>query len=316
MRTQLIDNLFIADLESGHPEGTGAAIVHACKTPCHQNALRYEGSLPSTDPNYLFFEGDLDLFLNIIDPKEPLFKIEVFDKALEFIDKHIKNREVIIHCNQGLSRAPALAMLFLFRDKSFDEAMNSMRDMFPQFAPNTGIQTFLREHWDHFKPANKVVKLHLGCGDIYLEGYVNVDMHESAKIKIDLKHDLGSPLPYPDNSVDLIQAYHLFEHLKFSSIEAIIKDWYRVMKSGARIIMEMPDFDETLKYVLANPNDNAAIASIYGSQEHEGQYHHWGWNKTRLKLLLEGVGFKDIQFPEPKDYHTQLEPCMRVEAVK
>lgn len=160
------------------------------------------------------------------------------------------------------------------------------------------------------------MKLHLGCGSIKLEGYVNIDMVEEKPGIVDRVFDLSKPLDYPDNSVEEIQAYHLFEHLPFSCIEAVIKSWHRVMKPGAKIMMEMPDFDESVKWYMENPNDNTALASIYGSQQHPGQFHHWGWNKTRLKFLLEGVGFKDVVFPEPQDYHSNLEPCLRVEAIK
>ena len=29
------------------------AVIHACKSPCHQRALGYRGSLPKNHPNYL-----------------------------------------------------------------------------------------------------------------------------------------------------------------------------------------------------------------------------------------------------------------------
>lgn len=160
------------------------------------------------------------------------------------------------------------------------------------------------------------MKLHLGCGPDYKEGYVNIDLDEFPNCKVDRKFNLEEPLDYPDNSVEEISAYHLFEHLRFSKIEAVINSWYRVLAPGGKLIMEMPDFDQVLEKAVQNPNDNVALASIFGSQDREGQYHHWGWNKTRLKFMLEGVGFKDVTFPPPQDYHKDLEPCLRVEATK
>ena len=162
------------------------------------------------------------------------------------------------------------------------------------------------------------MKLHLGCGHIKLDDYINIDVYEDPKYPgdVDRIFDLNQPLDYPDNSVELIQAYHLFEHLKFVNTEVIVKSWFRVLQPDGKLIMEMPDFDEVVKWYIENPNDNSVIASIYGSQEHVGQFHHWGWNKTRLKALLEGLGFKQVTFPDPQDYHAQLEPCLRVEAIK
>ncbi len=48
--------------------GTDWAIIHACKSPCHQGAVGYIGNLDRTHPNYLVLESGSDLFLNMIDP--------------------------------------------------------------------------------------------------------------------------------------------------------------------------------------------------------------------------------------------------------
>lgn len=159
-------------------------------------------------------------------------------------------------------------------------------------------------------------KLHLGCGDVRLPGYANIDMHESKAV--DLKLDLSYPLPdyILPGSVSEILGYHLFEHLPFCRIEQVVTSWFRALRPGGKLILEMPDFDATVRRYLNSPNDNVILANIFGSQEHEGQFHHWGWNKIRLKFLFEGVGFKDVIFKEPTDYHAKLEPCLRCEATK
>ena len=90
------------------------AVVHACKSPCHQREVGYKGKLANTHPNYLVLEKDSDLFLNIIDPPVPLFMPLLFSAFLEFANKHWgQGKNLLIHCNQGESRAPSLAMLFL-----------------------------------------------------------------------------------------------------------------------------------------------------------------------------------------------------------
>jgi len=89
------------------------AVVHACKSPCHQKVLGYRGSLSRNHPNYLVYENGNHLFLNMIDPSEPLFMPPLFSASLDFIDKHISKCSVLIHCNLGLSRSPSIALLFL-----------------------------------------------------------------------------------------------------------------------------------------------------------------------------------------------------------
>ena len=90
------------------------AVVHACKSPCHQHSVGYRGKLANTHPNYLGLEKENDLFLNIIDPAVPLFMPPLFTAFLEFSNKHWRQgKKLLIHCNQGESRAPSLALLFV-----------------------------------------------------------------------------------------------------------------------------------------------------------------------------------------------------------
>mgnify|MGYP001240822164 CR=1 FL=1 len=56
----------------------------------------------------------------------------------------------------------------------------------------------------------KDVRLHLGCGFRHFDGYVNVDLWitEATDVICDI-----SSLPWPDNSVSIIESYHVIEHI-------------------------------------------------------------------------------------------------------
>src|SRR5262245_26879778 len=66
-----------------------AGIVHACKYPCHAHAVGYgydsKVQLLKTHPEYLSATQPGNLYLNIIDPPVPLFQVEVFHRALDYI---------------------------------------------------------------------------------------------------------------------------------------------------------------------------------------------------------------------------------------
>ena len=130
-------------------------VVHACKSPCHQQAVGYRGNLRSTHPNYLVLEDDRDLYLNIIDPPRPLFMPSLFTSFLEFAGRHWDaGSKILIHCNKGESRAPSLAMLFLSKhihaisDDTFDSARTGFRTIYPSYQPGRGIQIYLRQNWN------------------------------------------------------------------------------------------------------------------------------------------------------------------------
>jgi hypothetical protein len=144
----------------------GLAVVHACKT-CHARRVGYKGSLKSDHPNYLWDEvtsgkkdSGGDLFLNLIDPPVPLFKLESFKKFLDWATpRYEKGDTILIHCNQGESRAPSLALLLVAKlglnsSGSYQAALNEFKGkpsepgVFPNYKPGKGIETFLTEHWN------------------------------------------------------------------------------------------------------------------------------------------------------------------------
>jgi SAM-dependent methyltransferase len=82
-------------------------------------------------------------------------------------------------------------------------------------------------------------KLNLGAGEFKKDGYVNVDWQDITKP--DIKHDLNIyPYPFEDNSFDLIEAYHVLEHLDkpFDTM----KELHRILKPGGSLIIKVPHF--------------------------------------------------------------------------
>lgn len=130
------------------------AVVHACKSPCHQRAVGYKGKLPNTHPNYLVLEQENDLYLNIIDPPVPLFMPPLFSNFMNFANKHWnESRTLLIHCNQGESRAPSLALLFLAKglsvinNDSYGSARAEFEKIYPMYNPGKGIETYFTKNW-------------------------------------------------------------------------------------------------------------------------------------------------------------------------
>lgn len=126
------------------------SIIHACKT-CHQAAVGYRYSLPKDHPEYLVLETPYDLYLNIIDPPKPLFWVESFRWALDFLQRHPEN--VLLHCNQGYSRAPSIALCHLARQyaipmESYAAARKAYSVLDPLYQPGEGIALYLEKFWN------------------------------------------------------------------------------------------------------------------------------------------------------------------------
>ena len=98
------------------------AIVHATQT-IHYEIMgwnRKTNKPDKDDPNYIIFQQDNRLFLNWVDGGAHLYNPsgpETFIKILDFIDNWIEKKQIFIHCDQGMSRAPTLALLYLAKRK-------------------------------------------------------------------------------------------------------------------------------------------------------------------------------------------------------
>ena len=85
------------------------------------------------------------------------------------------------------------------------------------------------------------MKLNLGCGKKYIDGWVNVDFYDDSKC--DVKHDLEKfPWPWEDGSVSEIEIIHTLEHLgaDWKVYIKILQEMYRISEDDATINVHVP----------------------------------------------------------------------------
>lgn len=133
-------------------------IVHVCKEPYHRQALRYSGrGAPKNHPEYLVAKRDRRLILNLIDAGSPKYMSkEIIDKALEFNEESLSNdQKVLVHCNQGRSRSPGIAILYLAQkgeisSESFQQTRNELKEIYPRYSLAGGMRGFLEKNWEMY----------------------------------------------------------------------------------------------------------------------------------------------------------------------
>ena len=99
-----------------------------------------------------------------------------------------------------------------------------------------------------------MIKLNLGCGDKILANYINVDVaSERVGKKPDVISDIRK-LTFGDNYADEILSVHVIEHFWRWEVLGILKEWFRVLKPGGKIIIECPNLESACQEFLKNPD--------------------------------------------------------------
>ncbi len=150
-------NLFIGGIDDINDIDPKWAIVHATQT-IHYKIFGWDRKFNKPDKehsNYIYYEKDNCLSLNWVDGDAFLYKwsgVETFTNILNFIDKWIKTTNVLVHCDQGQSRAPTIGMLYLAKrskkipDASFEDARDEFIKLYPVYSPG-GIGKYVEEKW-------------------------------------------------------------------------------------------------------------------------------------------------------------------------
>ena len=98
-----------------------------------------------------------------------------------------------------------------------------------------------------------MMKVNLGCGPWKLDGWINVDFEPS--YHPDLLHDLRNPLPWGNETVDLIHMEHFFEHIRQEDGQKLLKECFRVLRWGGVIRINGPDLRKISKLYLSRRYD-------------------------------------------------------------
>jgi len=139
----------------------------------------------------------------------------------------------------------------------------------------------------YLRPQNKGIKLHLGAGDYWMDGFLNID--HGIYGATDMIFDMREKLPFQDRVVEEIQAHDVIEHFNKYELDVMLQDWYRLLIDGGRVEVTTPDFEEVSKI----ENDEDRLKQLYGLEDNPG--HKWMFTIISLLELFEKYNFKNIQ---------------------
>lgn len=169
---EIYPNIFIGNEQDYYliQRESNWAILHCCKNPFHCQSVGYRGNLSPAHPDYALKRCGNEMALNLVDMDRFSenylgFNRNMFATAFSFLDEYrLQGHKVLIHCNQGESRAPTIGLLYVarlgaFDYTDFDTSVKRLREMYPMYIPKRNIFLTVKSLWRDFvqNPAEKGV---------------------------------------------------------------------------------------------------------------------------------------------------------------
>lgn len=176
----------------------------------------------------------------------------------------------------------------------------------------------------HKRFNKKYPKVQLGGGKHTLQGFLNVDIMPPA----DLICDIREGIPLRDKSTKFIFTEHFLEHIDYpSSVKKVIRECYRILEPGGKIIIGVPDGELAMKSYIKRDNRffDKMLATWYKKRNCLGDFntyidlvnyifrdqdddtefnpHLWTFDFEKLKSLLNDGGFKKV---EPWEFDNKI----------
>ena len=191
----------------------------------------------------------------------------------------------------------------LLNDAGFDEVR------FISHPNSEARDVFVEAYRGDSKVAEEKVKLNLGSFTVtYGHGWINCDIRADIKPVVEAKGhifeycDVTKPLRWGDNTVDVIVAHHLIEHLDRREGDLMLRECLRVLKPGGVIRLGTPDLEMFIRML---PQFKVAYQKEYEVQHSEDDAdaffrlafmgHKTIYTYESLRKKMDTIGFTDIK---------------------
>jgi len=200
--------------------------------------------------------------------------------------------------------------------------------------------------------ANQSKRLHLGCFDMPLRGWINTDItphiwvakvpalaallwrmgqigderyeqHRRGVFRSIRYMNVAKRFPYPDNFFGAVFSSHMLEHLYPGDARHCLSEILRTLQPGGVSRTVVPDLNIFVScYDVKEPD--VFLKKLFEPSDREKNSHHWLYNANSLMALLRQVGFRRVyrcdyrqgQCPDLNVLDNRPEISLYVEAIK
>jgi predicted SAM-dependent methyltransferase len=167
------------------------------------------------------------------------------------------------------------------------------------------------------------MKLEIGNQGKRIEGFYNLDVIPGENV--DYVVNAAGELPFEDNSIEIIYASHILEHIPWYQVEDTLKEWFRILKINGCLEIWVPDGYKICKAIVDIEEGNMieikdnwrkfnqefniykwASGRLFTYGDEKGEINHPNWHRSLftykyLKELFIIVGLKNIEKMEEKN---------------
>lgn len=142
------------------------------------------------------------------------------------------------------------------------------------------------------------LKVHLGSGNVNLQGWINVDARPLSHV-----HLRSSDLLIPgiaDGAASVVYASHFLEHLNSRELSVVLNEAWRILKSNGAILISVPDFELLARLFVEKEVSLSEIqGAVLGGGTNPFDHHFQLFDKPRLAEILKKTGFTRVQAWDP-----------------
>ncbi len=150
----------------------------------------------------------------------------------------------------------------------------------------------------------------IGCGP--LKRYDEFPEYDLLRVDIDerwepdYRCDVRS-LPFESETFDLVFSSHVLEHFDHKTVDSVLDEWIRVLKSGGTLKLVLPTIQWAAEKIVEGICDEHVMNVLYGAQTSPYDYHYNGFTPNSIKELLERHGLTNIIVNRDKWYNMVIE---------
>ncbi len=149
-------------------------------------------------------------------------------------------------------------------------------------------------------------KLEIGSGSKPKEGYLHFDTRQLAGTDVVGE---ATSLPFKDDFFVEVYSRFFLEHLIRSDAKKALKEMFRVLKNGGKLVIIVPNLAYFCKLFLEEKGQKKdwAINKIYGFENYLEDHHNFGYDEEILREYLTETGFVEIIQVKEEEQYLHLE---------